>query len=376
MRARHSGRPLPKRARVLRAVFGAAIATLGLLFAGPTASSHATTPAGVKPGRLVVAHGQLQDGHGKRLQLQGVDRSGSEYVCLGGKGIFAGPADRRSVSAIASWGTQIVRLPLNEDCWLGINHVPAATSGADYRDAIAAYVHLLASAHMDVILDLHWSGSGVQLSNGQQPMPDASHATTFWAQVAQTFANRSGVIFEIYNEPYGVSWSCWSHGCTVPAGGDRPSYQAVGMQNLLDTIRHTGADNPVIVDGLERASSFNGWQAYKPNDPARQLIAGWHIYGPSSCTEACWERRVEQIRPTPIMVTELGETDCKGNFTRAAMGFLDRHHISYLAWAWDTWPGCKGPALITDYAGTPTAGYGESVRSHFLARSTRGRAPG
>ena len=69
-------------------------------------------------------------------------------------------------------------------------------------------------------------------------------------------------------------------------------------------------------------------------------------------------------------MTELGETDCRGIFVQKAMQFLDHHHISYLAWAWDTWQGCAGPALITNYAGTPTRGYGQSIRSHFLARST------
>ena len=177
-------------------------------------------------------------------------------------------------------------------------------------------------------------------------------------------------LFEIYNEPYGVNWSCWLYGCTVPAGSDGPAYTAVGMQELLSIIRRTGADNPVIVDGLDHASSFKEWRADKPHDPAGQLIAGWHIYGPTSCTYVCWERIVREIGPTPIMVTELGETDCKGAFTLRAMRFLDRQHISYLAWAWDTWHGCKGPPLITSYTGTPSAGYGQSVRSHFLATST------
>ena len=376
MRARHSGRHLPQRPRILLTVFGMAIVVLGGLFTADSASTQATTTGGVKPDELVVSNGQLQDGHGHHLQLRGVGRSGSEYMCLSGKGIFAGPTNRGSVSAIASWGAQIVRLPLNEDCWLGINHVPAATSGADYRESIVAYVDQLVSAHLAVILDLHWSASGDQLSDSQQPMPDASHASTFWAQVAHTFANRTGVIFEMYNEPYGVSWSCWLHGCNVPADGARPAFQAAGMQSLLDTIRHTGADNPVIVDGLDRASSFGGWKSFKPDDPARQLIAGWHIYGPSSCAMGCWEKRVKQIGPTPIMVTELGETDCKGAFTQEAMKFLDHRHISYLAWAWDTWSGCKGPALITNYSGAPSVGYGQSVRSHLLARSDRRRAPG
>ena len=34
----------------------------------------------------------------------------------------------------------MVRIPINEDCWLGINGVPRAYSGAAYRAAIVAFV--------------------------------------------------------------------------------------------------------------------------------------------------------------------------------------------------------------------------------------------
>ena len=33
-------------------------------------------------------------------------------------------------------------------------------------------------------------------------MPDADHAVDFWTDVATTFANDDGVVFELYNEPF------------------------------------------------------------------------------------------------------------------------------------------------------------------------------
>ena len=268
---RHHRRYGPARIGALLVVLGAGVAALIVaLYASHAAPAQSTMPVGAQLDKPSVADGELHDGSGHRLQLQGVGRSGSEYVCLSGKGIFAGPTNSASVSAMASWGTQVVRLPLNEDCWLGINHVPSATSGAHYRAAIASYVNQLAADHLDVILDLHWSGSGDQLSDSQQRMPDASHSNAFWAQVAHTFANRSGVIFEIYNEPYGVSWSCWLSGCYVPRPWKQPRLQ--GRRHARSPrhhVRDAGADNPVIVDGLEHASSFSGCARIQTQRPSR-----------------------------------------------------------------------------------------------------------
>jgi hypothetical protein len=47
------------------------------------------------------------------------------------------------VAAIASWHVNAVRVPLNEDYWLGINGVSSSYGGAAYQQAIVNYVNLL-----------------------------------------------------------------------------------------------------------------------------------------------------------------------------------------------------------------------------------------
>ena len=110
--------------------------------------------AGGAPAGLHVAGNRLVDGQGRTVVLRGVDRFGSEYMCAQGQGVFGGPSDDRSVRAIAAWHVDVVRLPLNESCWLGIGGVPAAYAGAAYQRAITAYVELLNAHGMAVILDL------------------------------------------------------------------------------------------------------------------------------------------------------------------------------------------------------------------------------
>src|SRR6266705_4014692 len=135
------------------------IAILAMVVTGGAAchsSPAATLPPGVAPA-VHVRGNQLVDATARPVRLRGVNRSGAEYACAQGWGIFDGPSDSASVAAIASWRANAVRVPLNETCWLGINGVAPAYSGDSYRRAIAAYVALLNRAGLVVILDLHWS---------------------------------------------------------------------------------------------------------------------------------------------------------------------------------------------------------------------------
>ena len=315
-------------------------------------------------GALSVSGTQL-DVSGQAVQLGGVNRSGSEYECLSGKHIFDGPVDTSSIQAMAGWHVDTVRIPLNEDCWLGINHVPSATSGASYRDAIAGFVQRLTGMGMAVILDLHWSAPGATRATMQMQMPDADHAPEFWSGVARRFKSNHLVMFELYNEPHGVSWGCWRSGCIVKVTATTPAYRATGMQQLLAAVRATGAANPVILDGLDWAHDLSQWEQYEPTDPRGALIAGWHLYGPASCTDRCWSHTLDAVGDVPVLVTEFGEFKCGSSFVDRLLPWLDSHHIGYLAWSWDTWPGCSGPSLLQSYSGVPANAYGRAVEGHY-----------
>ena len=191
---------------VVVAVVVLRVAALALAVAAPRASA-AAAPSG-----LHVSGNGLLDSTGSTVVLRGVNRSGSEYQCIHGYGFFDGPSDNASIAAMATWHINAVRVPLNEDCWLGINNSPAAYSGAAYRSAITDYVDRLHAAGLVAILDLHWTAAGNAQSGGQQNMPDADHAGTFWTSVATTFKGDSSSVFDLFNEPHVVSWTCWRYG--------------------------------------------------------------------------------------------------------------------------------------------------------------------
>src|SRR6267143_7008139 len=153
---------------------------LPVLFAAVILAACHDTSAGVRlpPGPAVPAPGVRVQGNrlvgsaGRPVRLRGVNRSGAEYACAQGWGIFDGPADSASVQAIRSWSANVVRVPLNETCWLSIKGVNPAYSGANYRRAISDFVALLNRSGFVVILELHWSAADTAKALGQAAMPN------------------------------------------------------------------------------------------------------------------------------------------------------------------------------------------------------------
>jgi endoglucanase len=290
-------------------------------------------------------------------QLQGVNRSGTEYACVQGWGVFDGPVDDRAISAMADWGVNTVRVPLNESCWLGLAGVPSEFSGEVYRRALTGFVDRLLAAGMTVILDLHWS-SGNGPARGQDPMPNMTHSPNFWGQVATVFSHRDGVVFEAFNEPHSVGWECWRDGCDGWAG----------VQDLVDAIRGAGASQPIILTGLEWGNDLRGWLEHRPTDPQDALVAGAHVYDFNRCSDPeCWDRELGPVAAAvPLVITEFGSSDCSRAWAESLMKWADAHGVSYLAWSWNTADCRSGPALIDSYGGTPTE-YGEAVRRHFAS---------
>jgi hypothetical protein len=286
------------------------------------------------------------------------------------------------VRAMRTWRINAVRVPLNESCWLGVGKLRKRTR--HYRAAIARYVRLLRRNHLYVILDAHLSAPGRRLARDLLPMPAADHTPAFWRSVGRRFRKTDGLLFDLYNEPHGVSWSCWLHGCRVSrrrsprSNKVYPAYRAAGMAALVRAVRSSGARQPVLAGGLAFAKDLSHWLRYRPKDPAHQLAASLHTYGPASaahpalCLADC-RRVVSQIaRRFPVVTGELGEYDCAHGYIDDFMSWADAHGVSYLGWTWDavapgSWQCDTGPALIDSYSGAPTQ-YGVGLRDHLLAR--------
>jgi hypothetical protein len=333
------------------------------------------TARAAAPGGLHVVGNQIEDGSNHVIVPHGVDRMGTEYQCTktasNAPTSFDGPVDQASVSAMLTWGVTSVRVPLNEDCWLGINGFPAnGRTAAQYQQDIVGWVNLLNQNNLIVILDLHWNNSGTNQATGQEPMPDLDHAPAFWTSVANTFKGNSSVIFDLYNEPYTSSWACWLNGSTSASVSPCTDvgFAVAGMQTLINTVRATGATNIIMSGGLAWSNNLSGWLANKPTDPQNNLVASVHIYNFNACANSgCWDSQIAPVAAqVPVLAGEIGENDCASGFVSTLMNWFDQHSIGYLAWTWTNANCSQTPALISDYTGTPT-NYGAGFKSHLLS---------
>ncbi len=214
------------------------------------------------------------------------------------------------------------------------------------------------AAGLDVILDLRWSDQGSlavtkvnlgmmtpQDSSGdsdQQQMADAN-SKEFWLEVATKCRGDGHVLFELYNEPNGITWSTWLNGGVGPDG-----FTIVGMQQLYDTVRNDAhANNVVIAGGLDWAFDLSG--------VATNPIAGYNVMyatHPYSSNDSMgqWEGSFGYLAEgdiAPVIATEFGDGSamCTGAWDTSLIQFADKDKISWTAWAW--FPGtCSFPALL------------------------------
>jgi hypothetical protein len=301
--------------------------------------------------------------------FHGVDRPSLEF-CDSATDIECTHLTRSDVDLMASWGSNVIRVALDQDRWLS-NATLYDPTYALFLDELIGWAE---ADCMDVILDLHWSDQGdlsVDTTNyqggagisGQQPMADVN-SLEFWKEVAARYRGDGHVMFELYNEPHISSWNVWLNG--GPVGG----VQYVGMQALYDTIRNDAqANNLVIAGGIGWAFDLSGVRATPVN--GYNIMYADHPYAASD-PQSAWDGKfgyLAQGNIAPVIITEFGDNqdtpNCTGAWDTAVIQYADTWNISWTAWGWYV-PGgtdgnpptlaqlCDFPALISDWNGTPT----------------------
>lgn len=368
---------------------------------GSSSIIHVVMGTGGKPGHLVDPSGAI-------LQLHGVDRSGTEDSCEYSNGAFDTPIDQTAIDAMKTWNVNAVRVPLNAACWLDTNSV--MFGGKQYQDAITAYVALLTTNKMTVILDLHWTFPGTThyptSGTAQEQMADADHAPEFWKEVAIIYANQPNVIFDLFNEPYLTDWDCWLVGGMCAKDLNNATFNVAGMATMLKAVRSTGAQNVVILGGLGYSSDFTQWLAKvnsiptlaAPNDgiALTNIAASWHTYSDQSVETKCpseydgysgtcvdgatnatnYGTAAILTAGFPVVIGEIGTQVYASNtgsysasqatmldgWLDSALTYMDTQQQGYLGWDWNT---SAPPLLLTNFDGTPTPHFGATFKAHL-----------
>ena len=342
--------------------------------------------------------GKIVDKNGNVLVLHGADESGTENYCTtwGPPPIVISPQGgpspltQDSLDAMNSWGLNTVRIPLNEDCWLGINGVAASVGGGNYQAPILAAVNLITqTSGMYGILYLHWSAPGTTLPKGQGTMPDLDQTVTFWQQVAAAYKDNGSVIFDLFNEPVMTSgtndqqFACWRNGSTTANGGDCPmvNFAVAGTQQLLTAVRGAGAQNLVMLGGIGYASQLGLLPTYVPTDTLSppNIATSWHVYDDHGGCSADGATTVATLCGTsglgaqavmnadyPIVVGETGYYSCSASVGQAwwplFLSWADAQGIAFVAWSWSDG---NNPQLLADTTTFDPGGIGPTYQ-HYL----------
>ena len=232
---------------------------------------------------------------------------------------------------------------------------------------MVAYVNRLHAQGLYAEVTLMWAAPGTQKAQGHPAILDQDHAPAARRAIATAFKGDPNTFIGLPSAPRGIGWACWRDGGAACSVG----YPALGMQAALDAIRSTGATNVVTASGIDYANNLSQWLAYRPSDPAGQLIAEAHVYGKNVCSSAsCFDSQYAPVaNAVPLIYGETGETyddsDCGSGYISSIMGWADAHGVDgYEAWVWNTWGTCG--SLISSYSGTPANAYGSWVRAHYL----------
>jgi len=376
---------------------------------------------------------------GEAVVLRGINVSGSEYSCLGdgtddgsatvwdSSNLPANTSDYQTVvnGMIDDWHANVVRIPLNEDCWLGVptSGQPTMIYGSNYITPIVNFVNVANASGMVAEVDLH-VGAGPELvdANSNQidsfPAMDTNYSLQFWEGVAQTFANNPAVIFNLTNEPefagnggtgdnVAEDWSCYvtgsyegtqcntsmcyaSNQCEGPNGKSN-TWNVQGVASVVTAIRNTektystnGTTHVIIIAGLDYSNELNDWLTYVPPNLSSMtdIAAGVHIYYDLDCeTASCWSTQEGGILEAndPVVIDETGEGQngdkCTGKDTSTMVAWANaptdsqgasEPQVGYWFWAFTKTGGCSEPALLSNnstFAPSTKYKYGQVAQS-------------
>lgn len=322
--------------------------------AGPFPNAPPATPA-VYPGTdepiiLQVVGDQIMDNHNNPILLKGIVRPSLEWSATGQY------LSTQDLSNIANWNSggttahsNVIRLDLYQGYWLDSGPV---TQIGSYKQIINAIVYYSIQLGMAIILDLHWVESGYQ-----SPMANQD-SITFWQQVATDYASFGTVLFELYNEPFGITTDVWLNGNSTYAG----------YQQLYNAVRSTGAQNICIAAGLDYGYdvSFVN-QNFKIN--GTNIVYCSHPYNAKGQPGYTGEGGTFQqnyqgiIGNFPLIFTEFGCNSASyyptgyNQIYANILAYANANKVHYTGFAWWVQSGDpQFPCLIQDWDGTALYG--------------------
>ncbi|MFD7705411.1 cellulase family glycosylhydrolase [Streptomyces caelestis] len=300
------------------------------------------TPVGVN-GQLHVCGVNLCNQYDRPVQLRGMSTHGIQW--------FSRCYNTASLDALAKdWRSDLLRIAMyvQEDGY--------ETDPAGFTGRVNSLVDMAEARGMYAVIDFHTLTPG-------DPNFNLDRAKTFFASVAARNAGKKNVIYEIANEPNGVSWAAVK------------SY----AEQVIPVIRAADPDAVVIVGtrgwsslGVSDGSNENEVVANPVN--ATNIMYAFHFYAASHKDNyrATVSRAASRL---PLFVSEFGTVSATGGgavdraSSTAWLDLLDQLKISYANWTYSDADEGSAAFRPGTCGGTDYSGSGVLTESGALLKS-------
>ncbi|MFD8491713.1 cellulase family glycosylhydrolase [Amycolatopsis sp. NPDC059657] len=264
-----------------------------------------TTPVAIN-GQLHVCGVKLCNQYNKPIQLRGMSTHGIQW--------YAQCVKTASLDALATdWGADILRIAMY------IQEGGYETNPRKFTDLVHGYIEEATKRGMYALVDWH------QLSPGD-PNYNTARAKTFFTEIAQRHKDKVNIIYDVANEPNGVSWA------------KVKSY----AEQVIPVIRAQDPDGVVFL-------GTHGWATFGISDGrnesdilnnpvnATNIMYTFHFYAASHHDEYlnALKRTVDKI---PVFITEFGTQTSSGDggndfaYSQKYIDFLNANKIGWTNW--------------------------------------------
>jgi endoglucanase len=255
-------------------------------------------------GQLKVCGKQLCNSRGKAIQLRGMSTHGLQW--------YSSCVNNASLDVLAKdWGADILRISMY------IQEGGYETDPAKFTKMVNDYIEAATARGMYALVDWHMLTPG-------DPNVNLTRAKTFFTEIASRHKDKNNILYEIANEPNGVSW------------GSIKSY----ADQIIPVIREQDSDAVVLVgtpdwSSLGGSGTGGGVDAILANPVnASNIMYTFHFYA-ASHDDYYINIFKNGIAKLPMFVTEFGTQEASGdegnNFTRSQM-YLDLMRENKISW--------------------------------------------
>ncbi|GAB3483328.1 glycoside hydrolase family 5 protein [Amycolatopsis cihanbeyliensis] len=257
-------------------------------------------------GKLSVCGVRLCDSGGEPVQLRGMSTHGLQW--------YAHCVTDGSLDALAGdWRADVLRLSMY------IQEGGYETDPRGFTDLVDRFVEEATERGMYAIVDWHMLSPG-------DPYHNLSRARTFFTEIVGRHRDKDNVLYEIANEPSGVSWSrirgYAEEVIPVIRAQDRDAVVLVGTRGWSSLGVSEGGDESEIIADPVRAEN---------------IMYTFHFYA-ASHGDHYLDTLARAARELPVFVTEFGTQTYSGdggNDFGMAQRYLDlmaQRKISWVNW--------------------------------------------